>query len=207
MAKLPTNLIYLGIFCFVLICFFRKDPQLELATPRREWRGSFEEQQLQLKQQEGNVISLRDCLKSMSIAFLLGGNASEIDLTSKTCLPPSRYKPQIPYSKTNKNSRGEAKSTYETGMRVDQQGRSYRIGRGGRKVFKRKRLGERVRKIVAASQKWRCFDCNELLSASFEVDHVVPVCKGGGNDISNLNAVCRNCHGARTSRQGIEFKF
>ena len=34
-----------------------------------------------------------------------------------------------------------------------------------------------------------------------EVDHVVPICEGGTNCISNLHAVCACCHRAKTSAE------
>ena len=184
MAK-SFNLIYAVVICFVIVWFlrnrFESDP-----TERGRLRNKFEE--------EKNSLSWRDCFRSMSVAFLLGGDASEINLI------PKEYSSNISAQYSRRNQARDH-------VNLDQQGRSYRIGRGDRKIYKRKRLGERIRKTVAASQKWRCHDCNELLSASFEVDHVLPVSQGGTNDLLNLNALCRNCHGERTSRQGMEFNF
>jgi 5-methylcytosine-specific restriction endonuclease McrA len=181
---ISKNLMYSVIICFVIVWFLRNRVESNPSV-RREWTSQFEER---------SSLSWRDCLKSMSVAFLLGGESAEINLIPKE------------HSSTN-NSQYATRNQMSNGLHVDQQGRSYRIGRGGRKIYKRKRLGERIRKVVAASQQWRCHDCNELLSASFEVDHVLPVSQGGTNDLSNLNALCRNCHGERTSRQGMEFNF
>lgn len=80
------------------------------------------------------------------------------------------------------------------------------IGSSSRKS-KRKPLGERLRKLVAAGQKWQCGTCRDLLAASFEVDHIVPVCNGGTNDPKNLVALCRNCHGEKTMQDGIRLGF
>lgn len=55
-----------------------------------------------------------------------------------------------------------------------------------------------VKKIVASTQQWRCSKCNQLLDATYEVDHTIPLYKGGTNHISNLTAMCRNCHGRKT---------
>ena len=54
------------------------------------------------------------------------------------------------------------------------------------------------KKLVASSQEWKCGHCYELLSAWYEVDHIIPLYVGGSNDLSNLMALCRNCHGAKT---------
>ena len=37
-----------------------------------------------------------------------------------------------------------------------------------------------------------------LLDATYEIDHIIPLYKGGNNEISNLEALCRNCHGNKT---------
>ena len=65
------------------------------------------------------------------------------------------------------------------------------------KVKKRK-VSETTKKVVAANQKWHCSMCNNMLDASYEVDHIVPLYKGGDNSINNLQALCRNCHGKKT---------
>ena len=55
-----------------------------------------------------------------------------------------------------------------------------------------------MKKWVAAAQEWRCRICDSLLSASYEVDHIIPIYKGGSNVRDNLQALCRNCHGQKT---------
>ena len=37
-----------------------------------------------------------------------------------------------------------------------------------------------------------------MLDVSYEVDHKVPLYKGGDNNVNNLQALCRNCHGKKT---------
>jgi len=65
------------------------------------------------------------------------------------------------------------------------------------KTIKRS-VSESKKKFVASQQKWLCKRCGETLNASYEVDHRIPLYKGGTNDISNLEALCRNCHGQKT---------
>ena len=62
----------------------------------------------------------------------------------------------------------------------------------------KRRLSESVKKIVASNQRWTCNMCHNILDASYEVDHIIPLYKGGSNDINNLQALCRNCHGMKT---------
>ena len=55
-----------------------------------------------------------------------------------------------------------------------------------------------IKKYVASSQKWKCNNCNNLLDYSYEIDHIIPLYKDGSNNINNLQALCRNCHGKKT---------
>ncbi len=64
-------------------------------------------------------------------------------------------------------------------------------------------VSETKKKFVASNQNWKCGDCKEKLTAWFEVDHTVRLDQGGSNDISNLIALCRNCHGKKTSLENI----
>tara|TARA_B100001027_G_C16134457_1_gene270781 strand:- start:142 stop:582 length:441 start_codon:yes stop_codon:yes gene_type:complete len=59
-------------------------------------------------------------------------------------------------------------------------------------------VSQTVKKYVASNQQWKCNYCKNLLDASYEVDHITPLYKNGSNDISNLQALCRNCHGKKT---------
>jgi 5-methylcytosine-specific restriction endonuclease McrA len=38
---------------------------------------------------------------------------------------------------------------------------------------------------------------------TYEIDHHIPLFKGGSNDISNLIALCRNCHGKKTILENV----
>ena len=67
-----------------------------------------------------------------------------------------------------------------------------------RKKKTKRYVGESLKKYVAAGQGWKCKDCIQILDASYEIDHIIPLYKGGNNDIKNLQALCRNCHGRKT---------
>jgi 5-methylcytosine-specific restriction protein A len=62
----------------------------------------------------------------------------------------------------------------------------------------RRNVSNSLKKIVASSQKWKCGDCEQLLDYTYEIDHKIPLFKGGNNEISNLLALCRLCHGRKT---------
>jgi hypothetical protein len=59
-------------------------------------------------------------------------------------------------------------------------------------------VSESKKKYVASSQQWKCASCNNNLDHTFEVDHITDLQYGGDNSISNLEALCRNCHGKKT---------
>jgi 5-methylcytosine-specific restriction endonuclease McrA len=71
-------------------------------------------------------------------------------------------------------------------------------------ITKTKRsVSETKKKFVASRQNWRCGECNEQLKASFEVDHIVRLEHGGSNHIDNLVALCRGCHGDKTTIENL----
>ena len=77
-----------------------------------------------------------------------------------------------------------------------------RMMQSGQKATKRS-VSETKKKYVASNQDWRCGDCNERLNAWFEVDHKVRLEYGGGNDVQNLVALCRECHGKKTAMENM----
>jgi 5-methylcytosine-specific restriction endonuclease McrA len=71
-------------------------------------------------------------------------------------------------------------------------------------MSKRPHTPHEVRLTVAASQEWKCADCRCLLSAAFEIDHCVPLHKGGEHCIANMAALCGNCHNVKSQQERIE---
>lgn len=67
-----------------------------------------------------------------------------------------------------------------------------------REGCEKRNVSEAAKKRVAALQRWNCAACCELLDATFEVDHVVALWRGGSNDASNLQALCPRCHREKT---------
>jgi len=71
-------------------------------------------------------------------------------------------------------------------------------------VTKTKRsVSETKKKFVASRQNWKCGDCSEQLNAWFEVDHKIRLEYGGSNHVDNLVALCRECHGKKTTIENL----
>lgn len=60
----------------------------------------------------------------------------------------------------------------------------------------------RVRHVVLERDKFRCQDCgaSPTTGATLEVDHTIPVAKGGTNDLSNLRTLCADCNRGKSDR-------
>lgn len=75
---------------------------------------------------------------------------------------------------------------------------------------KRKRVNSDLRMILCASQGWTCNACREILPAAVEIDHFIPLGCGFWNLIDmdpnshdNLQALCPNCHAAKTMKERL----
>jgi hypothetical protein len=75
------------------------------------------------------------------------------------------------------------------------------LGRPGQRT--KRSVSETKKKFVAARQGWKCGDCQLQLNAWFEVDHKVRLEHGGSNHVDNLVALCRDCHGKKTTIENL----
>ena len=74
--------------------------------------------------------------------------------------------------------------------------------KSGKKGTKRS-VSETKKKFVASRQNWCCTGCNQQLNAWFEVDHKIRLEHGGSNHVDNLEALCRECHGKKTTIENL----
>jgi hypothetical protein len=77
-----------------------------------------------------------------------------------------------------------------------------RMLQSGKNSSKRS-VSETKKKFVAANQGWKCGSCQKQLPAWFEVDHKIRLEYGGSNHIDNLVALCRHCHGEKTTIENL----
>jgi 5-methylcytosine-specific restriction endonuclease McrA len=59
----------------------------------------------------------------------------------------------------------------------------------------------RIRNTVAAQQGWQCNICNKMLTSCFDIDHQVPLFKGGADAFENLQALCVPCHRNKSANE------
>jgi len=81
--------------------------------------------------------------------------------------------------------------------------RDKRILNSGKNATKRS-VSETKKKYVAAQQDWKCGHCQSQLDHTFEIDHKIRLEYGGGNEVTNLIALCRNCHGKKTASENMQ---
>lgn len=67
-------------------------------------------------------------------------------------------------------------------------------------------VSESLKKIIAASQKWTCAHCQQLLPATYEVDHIKALYLGGTNERDNLQALCPNCHRSKGVEEELAYR-
>jgi hypothetical protein len=77
-----------------------------------------------------------------------------------------------------------------------------RLLTSGTKSTKRS-VSETKKKYVASMQNWKCGHCQKQLTAWFEVDHKMRLEYGGTNQVDNLVALCRECHGEKTAFENM----
>jgi len=64
-------------------------------------------------------------------------------------------------------------------------------------------VSETKKKYVASIQDWKCGQCNSKLTHTFEIDHKIRLEHGGSNEVTNLVALCRECHGQKTAMENM----
>lgn len=116
-----------------------------------------------------------------------------IDKTSMDMLSPV-----FDFTSTNNNSFMESFNNIESPM-CNSERRILSSGKTGTK----RSVSETKKKYVAAQQDWKCGHCDSRLDHTFEIDHKFRLEYGGGNDVQNLIALCRNCHGKKTASENM----
>lgn len=76
---------------------------------------------------------------------------------------------------------------------------------GGKRVYDTS-FWKKLRKQTLNRDNWLCCECarNGKVKPATEVDHIIPLSKGGTNDLSNLQSLCHECHTAKTHSDNKE---
>lgn len=63
---------------------------------------------------------------------------------------------------------------------------------------------EKTRKRILSRDRHLCQECqrNDRVTLATDVDHITPKSQGGGDEDSNLQALCTPCHRTKTAREG-----
>ena len=72
----------------------------------------------------------------------------------------------------------------------------------GRNIFGgRSSLSAKLRYQILYRDKFRCVACGATAKdgTKLEVDHIVPVSKGGSDDVSNLQTLCQRCNSGKSN--------
>lgn len=63
-----------------------------------------------------------------------------------------------------------------------------------RKIENRRDFSDDIKEYIKYKSDCRCSHCGKTLKTDFTVEHVIPLNKGGSNDLSNLVALCQDCN-------------
>lgn len=58
---------------------------------------------------------------------------------------------------------------------------------------------------IFKAQRAKCASCRRSIKLGFEIDHIIPIAKGGSNWPRNLQLLCRPCNASKQARDPIEF--
>ena len=67
---------------------------------------------------------------------------------------------------------------------------------------------DRIAPYVLARDEWYCQWCDQKLDEdNWSIDHIIPISKGGTNEIHNLQAMCRSCNSIKGVKSDSWGKF
>lgn len=66
------------------------------------------------------------------------------------------------------------------------------------------RLNASVRQYVFQRDRHRCQSCGQ--TTNLQIDHIIPLARGGSNDISNLQTLCATCNQRKRDRLDPRFR-
>lgn len=75
-----------------------------------------------------------------------------------------------------------------------------------RKKYQRKGLSNRLRTLVLDRDNYQCQMCGKTREdgVKLEVDHIIPVSKGGTNELDNLQTLCHGCNHGKFNNMDLK---
>jgi len=68
-------------------------------------------------------------------------------------------------------------------------------------------IPKEVRKYVFQRDKYQCQSCGKTTGETdLTIDHIIPLSRGGQNDISNLQTLCLKCNQKKTNNLDPRFR-
>lgn len=75
-------------------------------------------------------------------------------------------------------------------------------------MVRREHIPAKLRHEVFQRDNYRCRECGATnKETTLEIDHIVPVSKGGTNNIKNLQTLCKTCNRAKHTRTWVGGKY
>lgn len=71
----------------------------------------------------------------------------------------------------------------------------------GRRWVKRKYIRKSLRESLLREAEHRCPKCDS--TENLEIEHVIPISKGGSNERENLMVLCKSCNSRKRDQEGI----
>ncbi|MBD2301685.1 HNH endonuclease [Nostoc sp. FACHB-87] len=69
------------------------------------------------------------------------------------------------------------------------------------------RIPNEVRQYVFQRDKYQCQSCGKTdLETNLTIDHIIPLARGGQNDISNLHTLCLTCNLKKSDKTDQRFR-
>ncbi|NES98904.1 MAG: HNH endonuclease [Desertifilum sp. SIO1I2] len=69
------------------------------------------------------------------------------------------------------------------------------------------KIPQAVREYVFQRDNCQCQACGKTqLETELNIDHIIPLARGGSNDISNLQTLCRTCNQSKKHHFDSRFK-
>ena len=102
---------------------------------------------------------------------------------------------------------GAKYAAYKALWRLENQAsiRAHTVNRRARKLAAGGTFRKRDIERIFAAQKGRCAACSACIKRSWQIDHIVPLARGGHNWPANLQLLCGPCNRRKSAKDPIDF--